>query len=924
MSCSPAASGEMKTVVTRTRRRTRREGLRAGVALFSAAVSQTDSGIATDAGYGDEGPGEGRRRADGTMASITNMPISRAIDLLSRCKHNRQLESEIVRLGRKGRTDDALGLYRAVWTVELLRSRLDDANNKTKTGDSPPILTAEQARFVKGCKIRPTTRLMNSAIDACARSRPARQDTAFAIFDHATSKYADGGPPGESLEKDANGNARRRERKKGGALSPNVYTFGSLLASCARNGDVTKSKEILKLLESDDAYYPDVHPNGVIYSTVISACERRDGGPDVDTALDVLNRGMKKLHDGGGDGSRPAASSMGVVGFNAALSAVARDARWEMAVQLLGEMILHSSSDGGEGLLSRSEPSYSPLESIRDNIAARPILRVLKDYPDIPVPRPDGVTFGTVLAACERSERWRTLLDVAKAATVYGTGLDGMALTSAMHACQQLGLADEALHYLEAMKGLGERDGDGGIATSSGPTSARNTNGRKREGARQALRGPDGVAYRLAISACARSPDGRWRDGIRLLDEMDELASSLESAGRKRAASDLRPDVVAYTAAIAGCSVAGEYARAIRLISRMRGEGVKPNVVTFSAVINACATATSNLARAYEERSGGGDGLAAAATTLDELRVPMDRALRLLAAMRSEGSSVRPNVVTYNAAIRACAEGLNPRGAFDLLDQLRDDGLRPTIVTYGSLMTACERVGDIEGASRVFRAIRAEDGMDANEIVYGAAISCCRKAGEAERALLLLRKMIGEGLSPNTATFNTVVAALAEACGTEGGGGGGAADSDGSAPYWEKALAVYRVMTSKHAPADVSPNRQTYNILVRCLSSNLQPSLAESVLAAMRRSGLVPDVDLYTLTVRSYERCGSPIKALSLMDSMREDGYDFYGNRLFDEAFKSGVRVLSRVGKSLHAGDEDCEEQDEPGFLDGGEEIWTG
>ncbi len=46
---------------------------------------------------------------------------------------------------------------------------------------------------------------------------------------------------------------------------------------------------------------------------------------------------------------------------------------------------------------------------------------------------------------------------------------------------------------------------------------------RQRKGAKQALRGPDGVAYRLAISACARAPGGhRWRDGIRLLNEMRE------------------------------------------------------------------------------------------------------------------------------------------------------------------------------------------------------------------------------------------------------------------------------------------------------------------------------------------------------------------------------------------------------------------
>ena len=59
------------------------------------------------------------------------------------------------------------------------------------------------------------------------------------------------------------------------------------------------------------------------------------------------------------------------------------------------------------------------------------------------VPKPDEVTFGTVLAACERSGEWEILLNVAKAATEYGVKLDGMALTSVLHSCQQLGLAGE-------------------------------------------------------------------------------------------------------------------------------------------------------------------------------------------------------------------------------------------------------------------------------------------------------------------------------------------------------------------------------------------------------------------------------------------------------------------------------------------------
>ena len=239
------------------------------------------------------------------------------------------------------------------------------------------------------------------------------------------------------------------------------------------------------------------------------------------------------------------------------------------------------------------------------------------------------------------------------------------------------------MEYLELMKHLGDDNNDGG-----GRKGARTTSGRQRKGAKQALRGPDGVAYRLAISACARAPGGhRWRDGIRLLNEM-----------RENNATDT--DVMAYTAAIAGCSEAGEYATAMSLIAEMRREGIQPNVVTLSAVINACASASAKLGKGRED----GDGT----MEQEDVTAPMERALRLLEAMQSPKSPVKPNIVTYNAAIRACAEGLNLKGAFDLLRQLKDDGLEPTIVTYGSLMTACERVGDIDAASKVFRMVKED------------------------------------------------------------------------------------------------------------------------------------------------------------------------------------------------------------------------
>ncbi|KAL3816130.1 hypothetical protein ACHAXA_011627 [Cyclostephanos tholiformis] len=988
--------------------------------------------------------------------------------------NNDEVERAMARLGRRGQTNEALRLYRDVWAIDVLRGRLrriggggtssgdrDDADKWRRRrgmgveGTTSSSMTREELSNylnVVSRNLRPTTRLMNTAIDACARSSylspssststssaspsssspsqlrrgenrrmmRTRTQMALDIFLHGTSPWEENDDENNNVEllfgyvknhdhQDndnehsvgtitmARGERRRtlttkmttttttvtmekRRKKYGGSLSPNVYTFGAMLACAARDGDVDSSMRILGMLE--DGEYPDVSLNQVIYSTVISACANHcvtnsnDDGFEIDCrggkrmsdddivklALKVLNRGIGILSKGEG------VEGMGVVGYNAVISTMARTGRWRMAVQLLGEMILYSSlsstttsfsphsssnssssssqssSSSSYSFLRRTNPNFLPMEIIRDHISSAPLLLhwrssssltedkdgfIHDDDRCVITPKPDAVTFGTVLSACEKSSQWNTALDVARAATEYGVKLDGMALTSILHSCQQLGLADEALYYLEMMKQLGDDkeidkncNGEGEAVDSAArqqrqqhpqDSDGRKTNGRQRKGARQPLRGPDGVAYRLAISACARSPGGhRWQDGIRLLREMKSI-----SAGNN--ITDCTPDVIAYTAAIAGCSEAGEYAHAMSLIKEMIKEGIRPNVMTFSAVINACAMASAKLARRREEDDLSGRDYSNINVDgnnitmgLENVRMPMNRALKLLTAMKAPRSSVKPNIVTYNAAIRACAEGLNLDGAFDLLRQLKEDGLEPTIITYGSLMTACERVGDIEAASKVFRIVKEEEGRNkkkfsggsdgcnvddgsegqehirANEIIYGAAISCCRKAREPERALLLLRKMMSEKLEPNTVTFNTVIAALSE----------GRLESKTTKDdlLWEKALAVYRVMKSKHTLTNVTPNRKTYNILIRCLSANLQPGLAESLLIDMREAGFVPDVDLYTMTVRSYERCGNPMKALSLMEYMREMGYDFYEIKVLDEVFKNGVKEMIKEG----------------------------
>jgi pentatricopeptide repeat protein len=215
------------------------------------------------------------------------------------------------------------------------------------------------------------------------------------------------------------------------------------------------------------------------------------------------------------------------------------------------------------------------------------------------------------------------------------------------------------------------------------------------------------------------------------------------------------------------------------------------------------------------------------------------------------------------------------------------------VITYGTLMLACERVGSIKGMDQVFTQMR-NDQIRPNEIVYGTAISCCRKAGDKERAYTLLNKMLQDGYNPNVATINTVLIAQ-----TENFKSGGVKSSNTDL---DRAIQIFKnfFLSSATAEALTIPSRQSYSIMIRAFSSNQRPKDAEALLRRMRTvDGMIPDVDLYTITVSAYERIGQPLYALRLMESMREDGYDFYDVEVFNTLFKRLVKLVNAVGQTF-------------------------
>jgi pentatricopeptide repeat domain-containing protein 1 len=628
-----------------------------------------------------------------SLSTSLSMAVTTRQNSSSSKLSNADIDRKIKSLGRSGKTDEALQIY----------ATLD----------------------------RPTIRILNGAIDACARARPTRLDTAFEIFDNAM---------------------------KTTPLKPNEFTFGSLINACNRARNAEKAMEVLRSMEKDYG----VAPNAIIYSSAISACARSEP-PKPELALQLLQEVVeeKKLQ-------------MSVVGFNAAIDACGKASDWENAISLLTRMeeaTKNNNSNNNKNINNNLNNNNNTMSEFL-------------------VPEPDSVTYGTVLTACERGKQWKLILKNAESMQERGLPLDARSIMSCLHACSELGLAYEALKYLDTMK--------------SAKSSPQQTAGLQRSGARKPLLGPDEVAYRCAISACARG--GAWREGIQLLEEYKN-------------ATGTPANTIAYTAAITGCEYAGEWKEAFFLLDRMRKEGVEPNEITMAAVIAACATACSR--DEYKDPD----------KTL--MPIPHQKAMILLSLLEKDPNLVNPNIQIYNAAIRVCAESYDIEGAFRILQDAKDAEIERTEITYGSLMTACERQGCVDSASKVFRMMK-EDDIEPNEIIYGAAISCFRKAREPQRCLFLLKKMMKEELSPNAATLNTVMIALTD----------GTKKSDS-----ERVMKLYKLMNSEHIDDHGRPNRYTYNILINYFADNHQPAAAEAFLDKMRNDGFKPDVNLFTATV---------------------------------------------------------------------------
>ncbi len=306
-----------------------------------------------------------------------------------------------------------------------------------------------------------------------------------------------------------------------------------------------------------------------------------------------------------------------------------------------------------------------------------------------PIAKPNDVTMTQVISAHGQLGDWRSALRLVEKEmpAMWGLHPTVFSLNTCMSVCGQCGEWRKVEELFDRF-------------VRKGTTAERNVEregGGKSDDAKEGLIEPQVATYNILISAAAKA--GNWRRAEKLLDEMcsgrgDARDDSFSGRnGRRRGASTskwkkrstkaLAPDARTYSAVMSAYGSAGEKGRALALVEKME-----------------------ELEQQQQQHSGRRKGFTA-------------KKNRLVSRF------------SYNAAINACDKAHDWESAVQLLRRMQqkhrneqaissardssndDNSVSPDLVSYNAAISACARCGRLEDAMLLFREMQKEsDGRE--------------------------------------------------------------------------------------------------------------------------------------------------------------------------------------------------------------------
>eukprot|EP01018_Ginkgo_biloba_P030437 Gb_10713 [translate_table: standard] len=254
----------------------------------------------------------------------------------------------------------------------------------------------------------------------------------------------------------------------------------------------------------------------------------------------------------------------------------------------------------------------------------------------------------------------------------------------------------------------------------------------------------------------------------------------------------LQRDVVSWTAMISGYSQYGHCVDALKLFSEMQLAGMKPNSITISSVLPACAHLSAlQLGRqihdyvfrnGFESVASVGNALIdmySKCGSIETARIVFDKMSRknvvswtaIIAGYAQSGHSVealeyfdemqvagiKPNIITWNAMIAGYAQNGRATDAKKLFRQMQFAGVKASSNTIASILPTCAPLEALQHGREIHNYI-VRNGFEYDVFVGSALIDMYSKFKDIQVARQLFDKLPGK----NVVSWNAIIAGYAQ------------------------------------------------------------------------------------------------------------------------------------------------------------------
>jgi len=227
-------------------------------------------------------------------------------------------------------------------------------------------------------------------------------------------------------------------------------------------------------------------------------------------------------------------------------------------------------------------------------------------------------------------------------------------------------------------------------------------------------------------------------------DKVKQMLDGMRSAARSH------PDIRTWNTYISALAKTRKVSSISKAFREMQQHGVKPNLDTFKAVIEACGLA------------GEPDEMEDIFVLMDKLGVEMNTA-----TYKALRRSLNDDLDTWNTYLSLLGEideetlELPEIDGLAQLDMMERDGLKPDVVTYNILIDACGLRGRAYESELIYRRMVERAGVKPNIDTMANLIEAYSRGNEPERekARVLIRKVEKEGWAVDGAYCNSLIRA---------------------------------------------------------------------------------------------------------------------------------------------------------------------